>query len=414
MTSTTGPQDARGLDRRRPPSGAGRPRGGPATGAVDHAADRRSLLLATSAILSVFAVGAAVQTAYVLTASDADGALWARITANFLAVGVMTVALAALRVHTQRRRTRVLAGVAAASLVGATARVVAQVALGVHPGAAGDGVLVTELVSGAACALVAGLIGAAFTESQRRLRDQVHESARARMQIEVALQALQHEEVRVRRAVAEGLHGSLQQRLVLAVARLDRVLDHLAHERVTDADTEVLRALRTDLEEVRVGDVREMSRMLYPEQLEVGMVPAVRALLSRLPSSIATRLTVPDDVRGLDDPAAPVLTRAERLLAVRVVEEAVTNALRHGGATSLRVAVDLAGDRLVVSVVDDGAGFRARGGADAGSGGERRAGSGLPRLAERLEIVGGSLEVASEPGRGTRVQARVPVRGLAG
>lgn len=404
MTSTTGPQGARGPEGRRGAAGAARAHAG------DDAADRGALLLATSAVLTVFAVGGALQTAYVLGTSADDGGLWARITANFLGVGVMALVLAGLRVHTRRRRSGVLAGVASAALVAGVTRLVAQVVLGLHPDH-WDGVLVTELVSGTACAVVAGLIGAAVTESQRRLRDEAHEAARARMQIEVALQALQHEEVRVRRAVAEGLHGSLQQRLVLAVARLDRVLDHLENDRVTEADTELLRVLRTDLEDVRVGDVREMSRMLYPEQLEVGMVPAVRTLLGRLPSSIATCLTVPDDVRRLDDPAAPVLTRAERLLAVRVVEEAVTNALRHGGATSLHVAVTLAGGRLVVSVDDDGTGFEA---GDPAERAERRAGSGLPRLAERLEIVGGALEVVSRPGRGTRVEARVPVRGLAG
>ncbi|MBB2925371.1 sensor histidine kinase [Cellulomonas cellasea] len=406
MTSTTGLRGPRGTGRGRLPRGSGSSRTA-TTPATPASADRRSLVLATSAVLSVFAVGAAVQTAYVLGDATGEGALWARITANFLAVAVMAVGLAGLRVHRQRRRPRVLAGVAAAALVAGSARVAAQVALGVHS-SAWDGVLVTELASGTACAVVAGLVGAAFTESQRRLRDEVHEAARARMQIEVALQALQHEEVRVRRAVAEGLHGSLQQRLVLAVARLDRVLDHLEHDRVTEADTELLRVLRADLEDVRVGDVREMSRMLYPEQLEVGMVPAVRTLLGRLPSSIATRLTVPDDVRRLDDPAAPVLTRAERLLAVRVVEEAVTNALRHGGAASLEVGVTLAGDRLAVSVVDDGAGFAA----DDPAADRRSPESGLARLRERLEIVGGSLDVGSAPGRGTRVEAHVPVRAL--
>lgn len=409
MTSTTGPRGPRGPGRGRPGRGS-RPARTPATSRTPDAADRRALLLATSAVLAVFAVGAAVQTAYLLGGSTGEGALGARVTANLLAVGVVALVLAALEVHRHRRRPQVLAGVVAASFVAGSARVAAQVALGVHR-AAWDGVLVTELVSGTVCAVVAGLVGAAFAESQRRLRDEVHEAARARMQIEVALQALQHEEVRVRRAVAEGLHGSLQQRLVLAVARLDRVLDHLEHDRVTEADTELLRVLRADLEDVRVGDVREMSRMLYPEQLEVGMVPAVRTLLGRLPSSIATRLTVPDDVRRLDDPAAPVLTRAERLLAVRVVEEAVTNALRHGGATSLVVAVVLAGHRLVVSVDDDGSGFAGAGpGAPAPV--DLRTGSGLARLAERLEIVGGVLAVTSTVGGGTRVEAQVPVRGL--
>ncbi|WP_158274504.1 ATP-binding protein [Cellulomonas sp. WB94] len=107
-----------------------------------------------------------------------------------------------------------------------------------------------------------------------------------------------------------------------------------------------------------------------------------------------------DDVRSLDDPVSPQLTQSERLLAVRVVEEAVTNALRHGGAHSLRVAIDLDVDCLAVAVVDDGSGF------DAPTVGPR---SGTKRLQERLVLIGGRLNVSSVPGEGTRVEARVPI-----
>lgn len=385
--------------------------GRPAGEGAELRADRRALVLAVSLALSVLAIGAAVQTEFVLGASGSSGemAFVARPAANFTAIAVMAVMIAALGVHRVRSRRAVLARLAVASLVAASVRVGALVTLGVHDVGAVDA-LATELVGGVVCAAVAGLVGAAFTESRRRLRDEVRSAAVSRMQIELALRALQHEEVRVRREVAEGLHGSLQQRLVLAVARLDRVLGHLADDTVTSADADALREIRTQLEEVREGDVREMSRMLYPDQLEVGMVPAVRSLLGRLPSSIATRLQVPDDVRALDDPAAPVLTRSERLLAVRVVEEAVTNALRHGGATSVQVTIGLDGHHLVVTVVDSGSGFVVP--ESPLPVGTRT--SGTARLAERLELVGGGFEVASQPGRGTRVAAWFPVGGLVG
>ena len=80
--------------------------------------------------------------------------------------------------------------------------------------------------------------------------------------------------------------------------------------------------MRAELDEAREIDVREMSRLLYPDRLELGLVPALRALLGRIPASIATRLTVSDAVRSLDDPSGCSLTVSERLLAVRVVEEA--------------------------------------------------------------------------------------------
>ena len=69
-------------------------------------------------------------------------------------------------------------------------------------------------------------------------------------------------------------------------------------------DVESLAWVRTELDEAREIDVREMSRLLYPDRLELGLVPALRALLGRIPASIATRLTVSDAVRSLDDPTA--------------------------------------------------------------------------------------------------------------
>ncbi|WP_246855380.1 sensor histidine kinase [Cellulomonas sp. Y8] len=242
--------------------------------------------------------------------------------------------------------------------------------------------------------------------SQRRLRTEVAERAQARLQIELALAALQHEEVRVRREVAEGLHGSMQQRLVLVVARLDALVAELGEagdrRAVTAEDVALLREVREQIETVREADVRTTSRMLYPEQLEVGMVPAIRALLGRIPRSVNTRLGVSDEVRVVDDPADPRLTRSERLLAVRVVEEAISNALRHGQAEVVDVRVSLVGDALEVRVSDDGHGF----GEDAGTP------SGTARLADRLRLVGGDLRVTSVPGDGTQVVAHLPVESI--
>src|SRR5690606_827911 len=137
---------------------------------------------------------------------------------------------------------------------------------------------------------------------------------------------------------------------------------------------------------------------------EIGMVPAIRSLLGRLPTMIGTRLAVSDGVRRLDDPAAPALSQTERLLAVRVVEEAVTNALRHGGATRLDVVVREELGRLQVVVTDNGSGYDSR-----SEGVKQR--SGLARLADRLAIVGGTLEVMSMVGAGATVTAWLPLEG---
>jgi signal transduction histidine kinase len=368
-------------------------------------ADRRALLLAAGTVMTAFAVGAAVQTAWVYGNQGGEVPVLARIAANLTAVASMLLILAVTGVSMpQRGAVTVVVGVLSAGVTASGVRFAFQLLLDVYVDPPRS-TIVAELSSGAVIAWVAASMGLAAMLSQRRLRNQVAAAAQGRLQIELALSALQHEEVRVRREVAEGLHGSMQQRLVLVVARLDSLLTGIGgpdRRPVTDADVALLREMREEIETVREADVRATSRMLYPEQLEVGMVPAIRALLGRIPSTVNTRLGVTDAVRVLDDPAASRLNRSERLLAVRVVEEAVSNALRHGQAEVVDVRVSLDDDAVEVRISDDGKGF----GDDAGTP------SGTARLADRLRLVGGDLRVTSVPGDGTQVVARLPVESL--
>ena len=371
-------------------------------------ADRRALLLAAGTIMTVFAIGAAAQTAWVYGNQGGVVPVGTRILANLTAVASMLLILAATGVPLpQRGPLALVVGVLSAGVTASGVRFAFQLLLGVYVDPSQE-VISAELASGAVVAWIAASMGLAAMLSQRRLRDEVAERAQARLQIELALAALQHEEVRVRREVAEGLHGSMQQRLVLVVARLDGLLAELgdAGDRrpLGPADVALLQDVREQIETVREADVRTTSRMLYPEQLEVGMVPAIRALLGRIPRTVNTRLGVSDEVRVVDDPADPRLTRSERLLAVRVVEEAISNALRHGQAEVVDVRVSVVGDALEVRVSDDGHGF----GEEAGPP------SGTARLADRLRLVGGDLRVTSVPGDGTQVVAHLPVESLRG
>ena len=218
--------------------------------------DLRALLTATAAILLLFAVGTAVQSVYVyrfaavgLGTTRVSG----RISANVVGVAAMLVGLWALRVHRAHTRTHAMVTVTAAAMVAGAARTTAQLAFGVNSGLP-ESTRVADVVSSVVVAAAAGGMGVARMTSRRHLRVQVTAAAYGQMQITLALRALQDEEVRVRREVAEGLHGSLQQRLVLIVAHLDRVLAHIESGTVSEADTLVLREMRVRLEEVHPTD----------------------------------------------------------------------------------------------------------------------------------------------------------------
>mgnify|MGYP001171564162 CR=1 FL=1 len=373
------------------------------TRAGDVVADRRTLLRLSGVVALGYGVGASVQAAYVyseLIPSWRDVSVWSRIASNGLAVALLVGALWAMGVHRWVSHWRILGGVVVAAVLAGGGRTVAQELLGVYTDP-GRSTVETEFVAGFVLAALSGCIGAWGMVSRRRSRAYLRRAEREALEVEHVVQALEAEEVRVRREVAEGLHGSLQGKLVVVDAHLDEVVGRLAERGAAPEDLEALRWVRRELDEVRELDVRQMSRLLYPERLELGVVPAVRALLGRLPTAIATRLVVAPVVRSVDDPVQGTLSTAQRLLAVRVVEEGLTNALKNGPASSVVVDLDVVDNALVVAVENDGPTPVASG--------ERDLDGGTARLASRLRLVRGTVTLQPRRPRGARLEARIPV-----
>jgi signal transduction histidine kinase len=187
-----------------------------------------------------------------------------------------------------------------------------------------------------------------------------------------------------RRRVGRNLHDGAQQRL-LAVSNLLRV----ARRQVGENGAEALLAQAEEELATAHAELRELARGLHPVALsERGLPAALESLTAAC--AIPVALEVCDD--ALPDEVATA--------AYFVVAEALANAARHADASSARVRVGVlgAGGVVEVEVADDG-----RGGADVS------AGTGLRGLADRVEVLGGRLEVHSPAGGGTRVVARLPV-----
>jgi signal transduction histidine kinase len=123
---------------------------------------------------------------------------------------------------------------------------------------------------------------------------------------------------------------------------------------------------------------------------ELGLAEALRRLVDRAPpGGPQVRLVTAD----ADSPAAAV-----EVAAYRIVQEALTNVLRHSGAHTCDVSVCGGNGSLVVSVADDGRGALP----------EQRGGAGLETMRERAEEIGGSLELLPRDGGGTVVRAVLP------
>jgi signal transduction histidine kinase len=186
-----------------------------------------------------------------------------------------------------------------------------------------------------------------------------------------------------RRRVGRDLHDGAQQRLV-AVGNLLK----LAQRQVGDGD-EALDVLRLASDELSAAqtELRDLARGLHPVAL------SERGLQSALES-----LIVGSEVPVTLDVAVDELPEHVELAAYFVVCEALTNARKYAEASAVRVRVAQLEDALLVEIVDDG-----KGGADPSSG------TGLRGLADRVDALGGRLEVESPPSAGTTVSARLPL-----
>jgi PAS domain S-box-containing protein len=184
-----------------------------------------------------------------------------------------------------------------------------------------------------------------------------------------------------RRRLERNLHDGAQQRLV-SLALMLRMA-----ERRHPADTDLARA-GAELSQA-LQELRELARGIHPAVLsERGLEPAVRALADRAP--LPVELSV--DVEGrLPDPVEAA--------AYYVVAEALTNVAKYAHASEVSVGVARTNGHARIEVRDDGVG-----------GAEPRDGSGLRGLADRVEALGGELEVNSPVGAGTTLRATIPVR----
>ena len=212
---------------------------------------------------------------------------------------------------------------------------------------------------------------------RRQLQDRLDELAASRARIIAA----GDEE---RRRIERDLHDGTQQRLVTIGLQLRLALTKLG-EGGPPVATEALSRAVADLA-AAVAEVRDLAHGIHPAILgEAGLEAALESLVDNSPLDVRTDLRVP-----------PGLSPDMAATAYYCVSEALTNVTKHAGEAHVVVSAARHGDRLEVTVADDGAG------------GARADGPGLTGLADRVAASGGTLTVDSPRGRGTRVTLVLP------
>jgi len=370
-----------------------------APGPGDVAADRRLFLFVVGVLAGALSTAISVQAVLVLGVNSTAlrgveaqpvAELVVRVAVNLATVALAMVLAARLRL-TERRGARLLAVLVGSAVLAAAARAVAQTLIGLY-GSEGFANVLADAALATLLLIVSYGFGLVGVGAQRRTRDADRQRIAQAAQAATALTSLQEEELRVRREIADALHGTVQGRVVMLQAELADIAT-----RVGERERTRLALVNRELDDLRENELRAFSAALYPEGIDRGLVPALRSLVDRIPVAIGARLRVDDAVAEAESRPDGVLDVERRLAFVRVAEEAVSNALRHGKATSIEATVAFDGATIELAVSDDGVGVAP----DASP-------SGLARLRERMQSLDGALVLSDRPGGGAVLTARLP------
>jgi len=186
-----------------------------------------------------------------------------------------------------------------------------------------------------------------------------------------------------RRRVQRDVHDGAQQQLIQTVLALKMAL--AAAKRGGSAADLISEALGYAAR--ATSELRDLVHGILPVSLSRGGLRAgLESLIFDLPMPVQL------------DFAAPRCSSETEVTAYFVIAESLTNVVKHARANRIEVGVRIEGDRLIVTVVDDGIG-----------GADPDRGSGMIGLSDRLQALGGELSFRSPPGEGTTLRAALPI-----
>lgn len=201
-----------------------------------------------------------------------------------------------------------------------------------------------------------------------------------------------HEEERT--WIARELHDGISQRVALLAIQLERYAQDSPNSGV---EIDHLRHVREQLSDVGT-DIQALSHRLHSSKLEyLGIVAAAKGFCREL----SEQQKVEIEFSHAEIPGN--LPKEVSLCLFRVLQEALQNAVKHSGTRHFGVGLHGTSGEIELTVNDLGVGFDQQ---DA----MNRRGLGLISMRERLQLVGGEFSIQSEPGHGSTICARVPLR----
>jgi PAS domain S-box-containing protein len=234
-----------------------------------------------------------------------------------------------------------------------------------------------------------GLWAVSFvTDISERIR--IHETIREREKLRSIADGLLRGQEDERRRLARELHDDVNQRIAMMSVELGMLARSPDVPMSLQAELDRLRGQTTQLSEL----VRGISHNLHPAELEhLGLISALRDLCSQFSEleGIQTEFVVASDLHTIWADASIGL--------YRLAQEALRNVVKHANAKTAQLTLEELEDGFKLTVTDEGEGFSVV---------SSKGGLGLISMEERLELLGGRLDIRSAPGEGTTVIAFVP------
>ncbi len=201
-----------------------------------------------------------------------------------------------------------------------------------------------------------------------------------------------------RQRIARDLHDEMGQALTALGIGLKALSERLGPRK---KETQTILKHLQSLTDTSLKELQRIIADLRPSHLDdLGLSAAIRWYTSRLQelTPLDIRLEIVGEERFLDD--------ATRITVFRIIQEALTNVIKHAQATRAQVTIEFRPEGLALLVKDDGIGFDPRVYRNSSS----RPTIGLIGMEERATLLGGQIEIDSTPGNGCEVRAFIPYR----
>ncbi len=197
------------------------------------------------------------------------------------------------------------------------------------------------------------------------------------------------------RRIANILHDESGQILAMVYISLDELAKGLS-----DSDRERVQRIKNLLDEIE-NRLRDLSHNLHPALLDhLGLAPSLENLAAQISKRSGIQTMIHSQLNGRLPPPL-------ELTLYRVLQEAISNAVRHSRGKTIRVRLLENNGLVQCAIQDDGIGFQSASLAHGSKPMTR--GLGIPGMRERIEAIGGTFQILSSPGEGTKLYLSIPL-----